>query len=289
MRDSVLVVGCGLIGTSFALALKARWPTLQVDGWEHNPTHRDAALKREVFDNIYLTRPAQRYHYAVLAVPVDAAVALLAEVATIAEWIADVCSVKNTICKTAVETSLQARFAPMHPMAGLAAGGPTFAVADLFAGRPWILLRNWPATRIFLPLLEPTRARFEWLDSAEVHDDAMACVSHGIHVMSIVAMLATQQQSENRAAEFAKLIGSGFTDVTRLSASPADFWTATLLDNRQAVAAYLRNAAGLLDGFADALAQGDDSAVTALLNDARDAKANWPGVIVKSGSISDRI
>ncbi|MCL6515546.1 prephenate dehydrogenase/arogenate dehydrogenase family protein [Alicyclobacillus sp.] len=286
--ESILVVGCGLIGTSFALALRRAVPGLVVHGVEASPQHRRQARETGAFTEVFAHLPSPethpsgealppsgRYTLAVLAVPVDAACAMLSAVAPLAQRVTDVCSVKGPIVEAARRAGLGEVFAPTHPMAGTAASGPAHARADLFDGRTWIVLDGWPASSSVIPWLERTGARCVRLSGAEEHDRAMASVSHGIHLASLSAMLAYRETAGPRADAWGELAGPGFRDVTRLAASAPDFWVPTLMHNRWHVSAYLRTLAQVAGAFADILEQADEDGLHRRLSEARSARLAW--------------
>lgn len=273
---SILIVGCGLIGTSFALAVKAKKPSVKFYGVERNAQFREEATALNIFESISSDLPRDRhYELAVLAVPNRIACEQLRAAADIAELVMDVCSVKSDICKTAENLGLATSFAPSHPMAGVAASGPKAASADLFDGRTWLTIRGWDACDAIAPLITTMGARILPVDSAAFHDEAVAAVSHGIHLTSLAAMLSYTELQQQAGANWAKFCGPAFRDITRLSASPSEFWTSTLLSNREHVLGYLAALKAQLTEFETALAQNREFDLTKLLDEARSAHCSW--------------
>ncbi|GGJ07460.1 prephenate dehydrogenase [Alicyclobacillus cellulosilyticus] len=282
MAKRVLVIGCGLIGTSFALALRKTFGgQLEVDGVEPHPDHREAlrtaGVFRAVYDRLPPAGPSPRYDWAVLAVPVDKAAEMVPAASALAHWVMDVCSLKGPVCAAAREAGVAARFAPTHPMAGKAMGGPSAAEASLFAGQVWLVVEGWPAVSAVLPLLRATGAVIQPVASEREHDLAMAAVSHAIHLVSGAAMLAFHdaEKAAGAGGRWAAWTGPGFRDVTRLAGSPAGFWVATLLANREAVAAQLERVSARLGEFAAALQTGDAGRLASLLESARAVSEAW--------------
>ena len=285
--QSVLVIGCGLIGTSLALALRQAYPDCAIDGVEVFEQHRREAEKKGVFRTVYGDVPIHTgetgsgelkedvYDLAVVAVPVDAACAILPHLSGIAQWIMDVCSIKRPVCEAAKSAGLQAEFAPSHPMAGLSSAGPDQARGDLFTGRTWICLNHWPACRVVEPVLTALGARVVFLDSAEEHDAAMAAVSHGIHVVSLAAILAYAQAQDEAQAHWALLTGPGFRDVTRLSSSSSSFWISTLLENRDFVIPQIDRVQRELERFKQVLESGDPAQLKDILDESRQERLKW--------------
>lgn len=281
LRGGVLVVGCGLMGTSLAAGLRRVWPDVHLVGVENHQAHRDALANMAVFDAVLedlaeLTGEAKhRFGLAVLAVPVAAATRLLPQVARHAEIVMDICSVKAPLCQAASHAGLDAVFAPTHPMTGKAAGGPRAADPRLWRGCTWLTLTGYPAVQQVLPVIQALGAQPVPVVSAEEHDVAMAAVSHGIHLASLSAMLASDRLAGACADSWRAWIGPGFRDVTRLSASPPGFWPDTLRANRQAVVAYLDHLTAVLQRWRQVLQEDDADGLAAQLEAAQEANRRW--------------
>lgn len=276
---SVLVIGCGLLGTSFVLAVSEVHPDVHWTGIEPNVAHRDTAAKvapfEEMVNAIDALPRSVHFDLAVLASPLNAACASLGPAASVADIVIDLCSAKVPICQAAVDLGLQGQFAPTHPMAGLAVPGPRSARADLFVGQPWLVLRGWPAVGRITALLSALGANVIELERAADHDEAMAAASHAIHLTSLSAMLAFEDAQQASGARWATLTGPGFRDITRLAGSPTGFWVDVLTTNAVAVREQLARVVDRLQAFEQALDQGDDVALAHLLNEARSARARW--------------
>lgn len=272
--QSVLICGCGLIGTSLAMAWRHAQLPLQIYGLESLPAHRAQALQTGAFLDIYETPTIATYDLLVLATPVDIACAQLSAMDRQAKWVMDVCSVKQPLTDMAIALGRQQTFAPTHPMAGLAAEGPAQAAPAIFVNRPWLYLEEWSACTVVKPLLVATGAHVVPVASAHEHDAAMAAVSHGVHLASLMTMLMYRELlPEGRT--WADFTGPGFRDVTRLCASPSGFWASTLLANRENVLDALAAYGNQLEAFQSALKRGDATSLQCLLDAARAAHTQW--------------
>lgn len=272
---SVLVVGCGLIGTSIAMALKQAFPTVRLFGMDANDTHRSLAENKGVFEQIQNEWPAEPLDLAILAVPAMAAAAFLEQACQRSRWVMDVCSVKGPLCEAAADLELTSQFAPTHPMAGLASEGPLQATAELFVGQPWLMIQGYPVCMVVAPMIETIGARIIWLENDSVHDEAMAVVSHTIHLTSLSAMLAYETAADELNFPLATLTGPGFRDITRLAESPSGFWIDTLLSNRVAILQQIERTKMALDAFGQTLATQDREGLKTLLDAARCARTAW--------------
>ncbi|WP_169794803.1 prephenate dehydrogenase [Alicyclobacillus kakegawensis] len=296
---SLLIVGCGLIGASLAMAWRQLHPDARIVGVDTNAQHQEQArelacsaagreghLAREttgcatrlVFDDVLPSVPNESFDVGVLAVPVEAACRLLATVGERAECVMDVCSVKEPVVEAAQRLGITERFAPTHPMAGAASSGPTAARPDLFDGEAWLVMRGWPALARIEPMLAAMGANIVEVPSAVEHDRAMAAVSHGVHLASLAVMAAYGQAVVDNGANprlWSRLTGPGFRDVTRLAASPPTFWVSTLLSNRTAVLAHLERISEALREFTAALTDADPERLTGLLKSAQAQHEHW--------------
>jgi|GEM_PF-1865917 len=283
--QSVLLVGCGLIGVSMVKALTAVLPDVLVDGVEPHEEHRGTAAKTGCFRRIEMdlsqvNRVGQTYDLVVLAVPVDVACDLLPQAGTLGEVVMDVCSVKTDICARAEELGLRRRFFPSHPMAGIASEGPSEATADLFKGRPWLGIAHWTVPFPVVELIAQLGSVWIALETAALHDGLMAVVSHSTHVVSLATMLAFREAVNHwepplSSTSAAMVCGPAFADVTRLAKSPPGFWTRTLLANRQTTVEHLRRTVGELQDFIDILETRDAVRLRRKLDSARNAHGRW--------------
>jgi prephenate dehydrogenase len=261
---SVVVIGAGLIGTSVGLALRERGITV----WLQDRDPESVQLAEGIGAGVRLPAgglvegPAD---IAVLAVP-PAAVA--PELATaqergLARCYTDVASVKELPLRQARDLGCDlATYVPGHPLSGRERSGPAAARADLFLGRPWVIcpLASSDADSISLVtgLSMACRAQPVQMSAAE-HDQWVALVSHGPHVVA-AAMAA---RLELAAPGALALAGQGLRDVTRIAAGDPGMWLQILTGNAGPAAHVLRLVAAELHHAAAALdrvAEGDETA-----------------------------
>lgn len=268
----VLVVGTGLIGTSLALALRAKdvpvylWdpsPTSlalagDMGGGRRLPTHSNGRWFEWVGD---LKPPS----IVVVAAPPDVSGSVIAKCLDTFESavVTDVASVKEAVLgdlwdaqEKAVESGEGAldlsRFVGSHPMAGRARSGGSHADGDLFVGRPWVIVpteqssdqavlavRNLAVDVGAVPLeLGP-----------EDHDQAVALVSH---VPQLVSSLLAARLA-GAPLEALGLAGQGLRDTTRIASSDPGLWTAIIAGNAHPVAEILRELRDDLDALVEGL------------------------------------
>jgi prephenate dehydrogenase len=230
--ERVAIVGCGLIGGSLGLAIKAQWPRSLVIAVDRKDVI-EAAMHMHAADvggdDLVLAAGADLI---VLAAPVQAnnrILGALADHVPAEAVVTDVGSTKRATAAAAEALPDRFHFIGGHPLAGAAAGGIEAARGDLFRGRPWILTpveREVPSRLI--AMLEALGARVQML-APEVHDALVAYLSH---VPQLVASALMHVVGAQAGAAGLALAGRGLRDSTRLAASPAEPWRDILLTNR---------------------------------------------------------
>ena len=290
----IAVVGFGLVGASFAAALRAAYPdtrVLAVDidertlaeaverGWATDGAlPDDPAFERFVGDGCDLV---------VLATPVGAAERYFED---LARWdyrgiVTDTASTKARITALAERVLPHPEnFVPGHPMAGSEVNGIEGARPDLFKGAHWILCPDADTPAEHFPrlheLVTSIGARVIALPR-EDHDEAVAVVSHVPHIMaSSLVQLASRHADDQQA--LMRLAAGGFKDSTRIAAGSPELWCGIAFDNKDALSDGLDEIQGIIGAFADALASDDRASLTTLLADAAAARRALPAAWVPS-------
>ena len=284
----IAVVGFGLVGASFAAAVRAAYPdtrVLAVDidertlaeaverGWATDGAlPDDPAFERFVGDGCDLV---------VLATPVGAAERYFED---LARWdyrgiVTDTASTKARITALAERVLPHPEnFVPGHPMAGSEVNGIEGARPDLFKGAHWILCPDADTPAEHFPrlheLVTSIGARVIALPR-EDHDKAVAVVSHVPHIMaSSLVQLASRHADDQQA--LMRLAAGGFKDSTRIAAGSPELWCGIAFDNKDALLGGLREMQDIIGQFADALEAGDRAMLTSLLAEAADARRALP-------------
>lgn len=243
------VIGCGLMGASFALAAKAAGVVDRITGYSPSASTRDQALALGVIEHAAnsAAEAVQGADLVVLAVPVAATsstFAALAGALAPTALLMDMGSTKQDVV-AAARAHLGARlpcFVPAHPIAGKEKAGVAHADAHLYRGKRVILT----------PLDSSERANVQaaaalWralgsevleMDAAR-HDKIFAAVSHLPHLLAFALVRSVAEQAEG--AEYLRLAGSGFRDSTRIAASPSWVWRDILFANQTEVRAQLQH------------------------------------------------
>lgn len=283
---TAVVIGTGLIGTSIALALRAKG----TDVWLSDADHTAERLAANLGAGVILPdsdRQPPVADIAVIAVPPAAVAPALADAQRrrLAGCYTDVASVKELPLRGARELGCDlSTFAGGHPMSGRERSGPAAARADLFAGQPWVICpadeTSARCVAIVTGLALACGASPVQMPAGQ-HDQWVALISHAPH------LLATAMAAQCAAAPpgALALAGPGLRDVTRIAAGDAALWTEILTANAAPVRDVLLAIADRLGDAARALAgarlgtSADESAkqLTAILEVGREGVAAIPG------------
>jgi len=245
------LIGCGLMGGSFALALRQAAGVAHVAGFSASESTRQKALKLGV---------------------IDSACASAAEAVQGADLVG---STKGDVVSAARAALVQhlSHFVPAHPIAGKEVAGIEHVDAKLYRDRQLILtpLPENPSERVL-------RARQVWQAlgsrvlelSPEAHDASFAAVSHMPHLLSFA--LVAQIASEADGARKLGFAGAGFRDFTRIAASSPTMWRDIALANGAALSAELASYRALLDRLQQAVDSGDGAELGRVFTLASDAR-----------------
>ena len=283
MFEQLGLIGCGLMGGSFALALKQAGLVQRVVGYSKSPSTTGRARQLGVID---VEAPSALLAVAgadivLLAVPVSATEATLKAIrhlVTPQMLIMDVGSTKADVVQAA-ESALREKvgsFVPAHPITGREVSGVEHAEADLYSGRQVILT---PTERTYTAQLQ--RAQEVWTQlgsrvtrmSPESHDAAFAAVSHLPHLLAFTLINSIAGQED--ADTYLSLAGPGFRDFTRIAASDPKVWRDILLSNQQEVLQQSRLFRHALEALEQMIVSGNASALEHAITEASTLRANW--------------
>lgn len=275
----IAIIGVGLLGGSFGLAIRRVFPDAHVIGVSRGKASRDSAIERgavhEATDDMH--QACKDADLVVVSTPVDRVAEIAIDIADICNQhaiVTDLGSTKATIV-SAVEANESAsrKFVGAHPIAGGEKTGAQHARDDLFHNRT-VVLTPTDAT-------DPQRlARCEELwqrlgsrvvvMSPHEHDQAVASVSHVPHL--VASLLANLPSDEPR-----RLAGTGWLDTTRVASGDPEMWAAICQENRLAIVAELDRFGDSVEQLKQMILHGKDTELTSLLDRAkriRDAVAN---------------
>ncbi len=290
----IVIIGLGLIGSSFAGAVHRVWPAVHVLGVDVDERTRTVAAQRNIVsaavapDSPLLEQSLRgEADLVVLATPVDVDEPYLDLIARCDYQgiVTDTASTKDRIVAMAAShLRYPANYIPGHPMAGSEVNGIDGARGDLFQGAYWILCpdENTPGEHFqkLHELITGIQARVISLPR-EQHDRAVAVVSHVPHfTASSLAILAHRASDDQQT--LMRLAAGGFKDSTRIAAGSPKLWCGIAFDNAERVHDGIEEIRAILEQFASALEQGDRAALTVLLAEASEARRQLPAAWVPS-------
>ncbi len=283
MFARVAVVGCGLIGGSFALALRQAGRAQAFVGFDRDAAHATRAKALGIVDEVVddLSDAVRGADCVVVATPVAAAPAVFGTIATSLAPMAivtDVGSTKGDVIDAARGAlgAAFARFVPGHPIAGREVHGPEAARADLFRDRRVLLTPVVETDRDAVDAIADAwtacGAKVERIDAA-AHDRLLSTVSHLPHLLAY--LLVAQVADGADAARMLELAGGGFRDFTRIAASSPAMWRDIAIANRDALLADLDDYGARLAALRDRVAAADRDALEALFARAAAVRGAW--------------
>lgn len=283
MFEQLGLIGCGLMGGSFALALKRAGLVKRVVGYSKSPSTTERARQMGVID---VEAPSALLAVAgadivLLAVPVAATEATLKAIrhlVTDKMLIMDVGSTKRDVIDAArrVLRDHVGSFVPCHPVTGKEVSGVDHADVDLYVDKQVILT---PIERTHAPQLEKAVQLWDALGcrvmrmTPDAHDAAFAAVSHLPHLIAFALINAIATQEQGR--DFLTLAGPGFRDTTRIAASDPKVWRDILLANRNELLAQSNLFKEALQSMEALIENGDGDALEVLIDQASQTRTNW--------------
>jgi prephenate dehydrogenase len=276
------LIGCGLMGSSFALALRRAGLVERVVGFSQTTATTDKARALGVIDGAAASaaEAAQGADLVLISVPVAATLRSLQAIAPVlskSTLVMDVGSTKRDVVAAARQALGEklACFVPAHPICGKEVSGVEHADVDLYVGKK-LILTPLPETSPW----QVTQARQLWQAlrcevsdmTPEAHDAAYAAVSHLPHLLAFAAMNAL---AAPEGVKHLLLAGSGFRDFSRIAASEPAMWRDILLANRDEVLAQSALFKAQLQRLEDLMQSGDAAQLQALIAQASQARATW--------------
>jgi prephenate dehydrogenase len=281
--EKLVVVGVGLIGGSFALALKEAGAVSRVVGVGRGAQNIRRALELKIIDaaGALDASTLADADLVLLAVPVGQMQPVMHAIAPSLgknTVVTDAGSTKQDVVGLArreLKGSLS-RFVPGHPIAGTEKSGAESAFAGLYRGRKVVLtpLKNSDAGAVAL-----VRSAWESCGASvfemtpKEHDAVLATVSHLPHVLAYA--LVDQVARHKNAGQLFSYAAGGFRDFTRIASSHPEMWRDICLANREALLAEIERYGKGLDKLRSVLKRGDARALDALFSGAREARERW--------------
>jgi prephenate dehydrogenase len=283
MFNQLGLIGCGLMGGSFALALKKAGLVRRVVGYSKSPSTVEKARRLGVIDVAAESAllAVSGSDIVIIAVPVAATEATFKAIRHLVDpgvLVMDVGSTKRDVVDAArrVLKERLPSFVPAHPIAGREVAGIEHADGALYQGRKVILT---PLSQTDPVLVQ--KATDVWAAigcqvlkmSPENHDAAFAAVSHLPHLVAFAYLNAMNQQPAGK--EFLSLAGPGFRDFSRIAASDPNVWRDILLSNREEILKQSEAFRLALDAMERSMRDWNGEALEQQIASASNARSQW--------------
>lgn len=231
------VVGLGLMGGSFALALReAGDRDLVILGSDHNAEHVKDAIDLGIIDaSVTFEELKRQADVIVFAIPVGAIKAMMMQMDGIKEncTVIDLGSTKASIIES-TPSPLRRNLVAAHPMAGTEYSGPKAAFSSLYRGKIVVLCNIEDSgehqRNVAVELFGKLGMKIVYMD-AKAHDRHAAFISHMPHVISYAIANSVLAQEDKKS--ILTLAAGGFRDMSRLAKSPSSMWRDIFMENRQ--------------------------------------------------------
>ena len=241
MFNTVTIVGVGLIGGSFSLALKDHKLVKRVIGVSRSGATAQRALELGIVDEVLpLEEAVKQSDLIYLAIPVDVTLPVMKTILDLMnsnQIVVDAGSTKQALCKLVSDHPNRSRFVASHPMWGTEYSGPDAAVHDAFRGRTCVICEREKSDPAAVELVEKVYSILGMslvnMD-AENHDVHAAYVSHISHITSF-ALANTVLEKEREEDAIFELAGGGFESTVRLAKSSPAMWGPIFMQNRENV------------------------------------------------------
>jgi len=283
MFNQLGVIGCGLMGGSFALALKRAGLVKRVIGYSKSPSTTEKARQLGVIDQAAESAllAVSGSDIVLIAVPVAATEATFKAIRHLVEpgvLVMDVGSTKRDVVDAArrVLKERVPSFVPAHPIAGKEVAGIAHADAALYSGRQVILT---PLPQTTPELVQKATDCWAAIGAQvlrmtpENHDAAFGAVSHLPHLLAFAYFNAVTHQPAGR--DFLSLAGPGFRDFTRIAASDPTVWRDILMSNREEILKQTQRFRHALDAMEHVMKSGNAEALEDLIRKASEARGGW--------------
>lgn len=252
---NISIIGIGLLGGSFALAVREKYPKARFIGVDASAVHGQLALAKGIIDEVMpLAQAVSVSDLVVLATPVNTILTLMPAVLdTLPEHatVLDLGSTKESICALADMHPRRTQFVAAHPMAGTENSGPGAAFRELLPGKNLIICDCEKSDPDSLKLVEAL-----FLDigmklfymTPQEHDLHLAYVSHLSHISAFALGLTVLEKEKDEQAIF-DMASTGFSSTVRLAKSSPQMWAPIFDQNRENVSQALADYIDFLQRF----------------------------------------
>ncbi len=280
---NVFIIGIGLIGGSFAIDIKAAFNEAIIYGIDQSEENLDMALQLGVIDKKSTLQEIKEADIVIIAIPVDATVAIISEVLDLVSdncLVFDVGSTKKRLCEVIANHDKRRNYLAAHPIAGTEFSGPQAAIANLYRGKTNIVCEvektAFKLQEKGMEIFSRLGMRIRYMDPVS-HDRHIAYVSHLSHISSFMLGKTVIEKEKNERDIF-DMAGSGFASTVRLAKSSPAMWTPIFKHNKENVIETLQEYIANLTQFKELMEQDDFDEIYKEMEDANHIKSILKGI-----------
>jgi prephenate dehydrogenase len=259
--QKIHIIGLGLLGGSFGLGARQKFPELIITGTDANPQNLKDALTLGIITEAKETPDADT-DLVILATPADTLGKILIDTLNqVGEntLVFDVGSTKSKLCAMMADHPKRKQYLAAHPIAGTEYSGPKAALADLL-NRKVLIICELEKTDLHLKekayqLFDALNVKLRFMDPEE-HDRHLAFVSHLSHISSFMLGETVLQKMADEKNIF-DMAGSGFASTVRLAKSSPAMWAPIFTENKENILSALDGYISNLTSFRDKIAKDD--------------------------------
>ena len=265
------IIGLGLMGGSFAIDIKTKFPDSEIFGIDSSNKNLDKALELGLIDYGIDFKDLKNMDLILVSVPVDKMFDLIDKVLNLIGYntlVFDVGSTKEPICNYLKNHNKRSNYLAAHPMAGTEFSGPKAAIKGLYVGKTNIICEfektDKKLGKLALEIFDALNMKTIYMDPKS-HDIHVAYVSHLSHVSSFMLGKTVIEKEKNENNIF-DLAGSGFESTVRLAKSNPRTWTPIFLQNKINLAASIDEYISNLNLLKQLIIDGNDKELIKVLN-----------------------
>jgi prephenate dehydrogenase len=260
--QKIHIIGLGLLGGSFGLGARQKFPELIITGTDANPQNLKDALTLGIITEAKETPDADT-DLVILATPADTLGKILIDTLNqVGEntLVFDVGSTKSKLCEMMADHPKRKQYLAAHPIAGTEYSGPKAAMADLL-NRKVLIICELEKTDLHLKekayqLFDALNVKLRFMDPEE-HDRHLAFVSHLSHISSFMLGETVLQKMADDKNIF-DMAGSGFASTVRLAKSSPAMWAPIFTENKENILSALDGYISNLSAFREKIANDDN-------------------------------
>ncbi len=251
---NVFIIGIGLIGGSFAIDIKAAFDDAKIYGIDESEENLNTALELGIIDKKATGDEVDGADIVIIAIPVDATVAIISEVLDLVQddcLVFDAGSTKKKLCEVIANHHKRRNYLASHPIAGTEFSGPQAAIANLYRGKTNIICEvektAFKLQERGMEIFSRLGMRIRYMDPIS-HDKHIAYVSHLSHISSFMLGKTVIEKEKNERDIF-DMAGSGFASTVRLAKSSPAMWAPIFRQNKENVIETLEEYIANLEQF----------------------------------------